>query len=463
MRITVCGAAGEVTGSAYLVETDRARVLLDCGMFQGLGASDEKNRDLGPIDPARLTSVVITHAHLDHTGRLPLLTQKGFHGNLFCTPATEDFTRLILLDSAHIQESDAERYNRKLSPGHKPDVPLYTKNDVDHLNPLIRTVKLDSGQEVAPGISVKFREAGHILGSAAVEMTVSDAGKTRTIAFSGDLGPLNSPILNDYVPVQKADLVFQETTYGNREHRPLAETVIEFRGILREAVARNMKILIPAFAIGRSQQVIYHIAEAVRDKVISPIPIYLDSPMAIEATRMYGKHRELFDAEAAAHEKSQDLAATLDRLTFTQSADESKALNGKTGPMVIIAGSGMCDAGRIVHHLQNNLDNPNTAVVIVGYQGQGSLGQRLVSGAKEVKIYGNRVPVRATVHTLGGFSGHAGQNDLLTWAKPLAATKPRWILTHGEDDARTAYQKQMQDRYGITAECPKRYDVVEMK
>jgi metallo-beta-lactamase family protein len=294
-------------------------------------------------------------------------------------------------------------------------------------------------------------------------MTVNDAGKTRTIAFSGDLGPLNSPILNDYVPVQKADLVFQETTYGNREHRPLAETVTEFRGILREAVTRNMKILIPAFAIGRSQQVIYHIAEAVRDKVISPIPIYLDSPMAIEATRMYGKHRELFDAEAAAHEKSNDLSATLDRLTFTQSVDDSKALNGKTGPMVIIAGSGMCDAGRIVHHLQNNLDNPNTAVVIVGYQGQGSLGQRLVSGAKEVKIYGNRVPVRAAVHTLGGFSGHAGQNDLLTWAKPLAAAKPRWVLTHGEDDARTAYQKLMQDHYGITAECPKRYDVVEMK
>jgi metallo-beta-lactamase family protein len=463
MRITVCGAAGEVTGSAYLIETDRARVLLDCGMFQGQGATDEKNRDLGPIDPARLTSVVVSHAHLDHTGRLPLLTKKGFHGNLFCTPATEDFTRLILLDSAHLQESDAERDNRKRPKGSPPVVPLYAKGDVDHLNPLIRTVSLDIAQEVASGISVTFREAGHILGSAAVEMNVADGGKTLTVAFSGDLGPINSPILNEFHLLQKADLVFQETTYGNREHRPLPETVSEFRGILREAVARNMKILIPAFAIGRSQQVIYHIAEAVRDKVISPIPIFLDSPMAIEATRMYAKHRELFDEEAQQHERTHDLQATLDLLKFTQTADESKALNGKTGPMVIIAGSGMCDGGRIVHHLFNNLGDPNTAVVIVGYQSQGSLGQRLVSGAKEVRIMGNTVPVRAAVHTLGGFSGHAGQGDLLTWAKPLAVSKPRWVLTHGEDDARAAYQKLMKDRYGITAECPKRYDVVEMK
>ncbi len=463
MRITVCGAAGEVTGSSYLVETDSARVLLDCGMFQGQGATDEKNQDLGPIDPARLTSVVVTHAHLDHTGRLPLLAARGFRGNLFCTPATEDFTRLILLDSSHLQEADAERENRRRPPGSKPVVPLYTKGDVEHLNPLIRTVKLDAVQDVAPGVSVKFREAGHILGSAAVEMYVTEAGKTWTIAFSGDLGPLSSPILNEYVPIQKADLVFQETTYGGREHRPLAETVTEFRGILREAVARSMKILIPAFAIGRSQQVIYHIAEAVRDNVIAPIPIYLDSPMAIEATRMYGKHRDLFDLEARAHEKSADLQATLDRLTFVQSADESRALNTKTGPMVIIAGSGMCDGGRIVHHLRNNLDRPNTAVVIVGFQAHGSLGQRLVSGAREVKIFGNRIPVRAAVHTLGGFSGHAGQRDLLTWAKPLAAGKPRWILTHGEDLARTAYQKVMMSNYGIMAECPKRYDAVEMK
>lgn len=462
MRVTVCGAAGEVTGSCYLVETDKSRVLLDCGLFQGQGATDEKNRDFGPIDPARLTSVVVTHAHLDHTGRLPLLTARGFHGNLFCTPATEDFTRLILTDSAHIQESDADRDNRRRPQGSKPVLPLYTKSDVDKLNPLIRTAKLNAVQEVAPGISVTFREAGHILGSAAIEMNVTEAGKTRTIAFSGDLGPLSSPILNEFVPVQRADLVFQETTYGGREHRPLADTVTEFRGILREAVARSMKILIPAFAIGRSQQVIYHIAEAVRDKVISPIPIYLDSPMAVEATQMYGKHRELFDAEAKAHEQSQDLQATLDRLSFVRSADESKSLNTKTGPMVIIAGSGMCDAGRIVHHLRNNLDRPNTAVVIVGFQSNGSLGQRIVSGAKEVKIMGERIQVRASVHTLGGFSGHAGQKDLLTWARPLAATKPRWVLTHGEDDARAAYQKVMQDNYGITAECPKRYDVVEM-
>lgn len=462
MRITVCGAAGEVTGSSYLIETDRARVLLDCGMFQGHGATDEKNRDLGPIDPARLTSVVVTHAHLDHTGRLPLLTQKGFRGNLFCTPATEDFTRLILLDSAHLQEADAKRENRRRSPNEPAVEPLYDKADVEHLNPLIRKVKLNIAQDVAPGMQVVFHEAGHILGSASAELRIQEVGKNHTVVFSGDLGPLSSPILNEFERLQRADLVFQETTYGNREHRSLAETVTEFRGILRAAVAKNMKILIPAFAIGRSQQVIYHIAEAVRDRVIPPIPVHLDSPMAIDATRMYGQHRDLFDAEARAHDRSRDLQATLDRLNFVQTVDESRALNDQSGPMVIIAGSGMCDGGRIIHHLRNNLDRPTTAVVIVGYQSQGSLGHRLLSGAKEVRIFGNRIPVRASVHTLGGFSGHAGQRDLLTWAEPLAAAKPRWVLTHGEDDAREAYRKLMSERFGIAAECPKRYDILEL-
>jgi metallo-beta-lactamase family protein len=457
MRIVPCGAAGEVTGSAYLVETDKARVLVDCGMFQGAGATEKRNADLGPIDPARLDAVVVTHAHLDHTGRLPLLTARGFRGSVYCTPATEDFTRIILLDSAHIQENDAERANRK-RPFGRPVVPLYTRADVDKLNPLFETAPLKKIINVAPGVQVMFREAGHILGSTSVDMMIEGGP---TIVFSGDLGPLNSPILNDYDPPLKADIVFQESTYGGREHRPLAETVVELRGILRDAVAQNKKVLIPAFAIGRSQQVIYHIAEAVRDGVIPPIPIYLDSPMAVEATQCYGKHRNLFDAEAKAHEASEDLKPTLDRLEFVRSPDESRALNELSGPMVIIAGSGMCDGGRIVHHLRNNIDNPNTAVVIVGYQSAGSLGQRIALGAKRVRILGRELNVRASVHTIGGLSGHAGQKDLLQWAERLAAGKPRWYLTHGEDDARTALMLLLEERFGLRVRLPRLYDSIE--
>lgn len=457
MRIVPCGAAGEVTGSAYLVETGKARVLVDCGLFQGEGATDARNRDLGPIDPARLDAVVVTHAHLDHTGRLPLLTAGGFRGNLFCTPATEDFTRLILVDSAHIQESDATRENRHRPRGAPPAVPLYTRADVDKLNPLIATAPLKKVIRVADGVSVMFREAGHILGSTSVEMTIDGGPK---IVFSGDLGPLNSPILNDFDPPHSADIVFQESTYGGRDHRPLDQTVEEFRGILRDAVSRNRKILIPAFAIGRSQQVIYHIAQAVRDGEIPPIPIYLDSPMAVEATRMYSQHRNLFDEEAKAHVQADDLRETFDRLQFVGSADESRALNDQSGPMVIIAGSGMCDGGRIVHHLRNNLDKASTAVVIVGYQSHGSLGQRLACGAKEVRVLGRFIEVRASIHTIGGFSGHAGQTDLLRWAEKLAAGKPRWYLTHGEIDARTAFQRVLHSRFGLTAGLPRLYDEI---
>lgn len=459
MRITPCGAAGEVTGSAYLVETGEARVLVDCGLFQGEGASDRRNADLGPIDPDRLDSVVLTHAHLDHTGRLPLLPARGFRGNVFCTPATEDFARLILIDSAHLQETDATRTNRKRGPGAPQVTPLYTRADVDRLNPLFATHPLGREFTAAPGVTIRYREAGHILGSASVEMTIAGGP---TVVFSGDLGPLHSPILNDFDPPSRADVVFQESTYGGRDHRSLADTVEEFTGILRGAVAGGKKILIPAFAIGRSQQVIYHIAEAVQSGQIPPIPIYLDSPMAIEATRTYANHRNLFDEEARRHDLLRDLQPTLDRLQFVRTAEESKALNDLSGPMVIIAGSGMCDGGRILHHLRNNLDRRDTDVVIVGYQTNGSLGQRLACGAKEVRVLGRPLEVRATIHTIGGFSGHAGQTDLLAWAEKLAAGKPRWYLTHGEEDARRAFRGALEARFGVTAELPKLYDTIDI-
>ena len=461
MRITLCGAAGEVTGSCYLIETGKVRLLVDCGMFQGHGDNEQRNRQLGPIDPQRLDAVVVTHAHLDHTGRLPLLAAQGFRGSLFMTPASAEFARIILNDSARLQESDAERRNRK-QPDKPPVKPLYGRADVDRLNPLIRTISLRKPQEIAAGVTAEYYEAGHILGSASIVLRIQDGGTKRTVAFSGDLGPLHSPILREFDPPTGADLVFQETTYGDRDHRPLADTVEEFRAILTEAVAREMKILVPAFAIGRSQQVIYHVAELVAAGEIPPIPIYLDSPMAVEATEAYARHKNLFDAEAMAHDKKGDLRTTLDRLHFIRTADESKALNPLQGPMMIIAGSGMCDGGRILHHLRNGLSSPATTVIIVGYQSPGSLGRRLVDRVKEVRIYGEFVRVNAAIHTLGGFSGHAGRGDLLKWSKALAGSKPKWVLTHGEPDPRMAFRDSLKGAFGIDALCPLFGDVIEM-
>lgn len=461
MRITFCGAAGEVTGSSYLLQTANATLLVDCGMFQGHGATEERNKSLGPVVPPQLDAVVVTHAHLDHTGRLPLLTARGFRGSLYMTPATADFMRIILLDSAHIQESDAERRNRK-RPDLPPAVPLYVRRDVEQLNPLTKAIKLRHPFEIADGVTVEFFEAGHILGSASVLMTVREGGTTKRVVFSGDLGPRHAPILNQFDVPAPADLVIQESTYGDRDHRPLSESVDQLREILVEAVGERKKILIPAFAIGRSQQIIYHIAEFIAAGDIPSIPIYLDSPMASEATRAYYRHRDLFDPEAKAHERSGDLKPTFDAIQYIRTPDESRALNSEGGPMVIIAGSGMCDGGRIVHHLRHNLPRESTAVVIVGYQSVGSLGRRLVDRAREVRIFGEYVPVRASIHTLGGFSGHAGQTDLLKWAEPFMKSKPRWVLTHGEPEARDKFAGLLRSRFGVTAEKPLYGDVVEM-
>ncbi|MFL5328425.1 MAG: MBL fold metallo-hydrolase [Gemmataceae bacterium] len=461
MRITFCGAAGEVTGSCYLVEAGKVRLLVDCGMFQGHGATEERNRNLGPVDPGRLDAVVATHAHLDHTGRLPILTARGFHGSLYMTSASADFSRIILLDSARLQESDMERRNRK-HPELPPAQPLYGRADVEHLNPLIQRVPLRKPRLIADGVTVEFYEAGHILGSTSVLLSVSENGVTKTIVFSGDIGPLNSPILREFEVPKAANLVIQETTYGDRDHRSLTDTVAELRGILIEAVAQQKKILVPAFAIGRSQQIIYHVAELVAAGAIPPMPIYLDSPMAVEASQAYERHKDLFDAEAMAHLNKGDLKPTFDQLHYVRSVDESKALNAMRGPMMIIAGSGMCDGGRIVHHLRHNLPNPNTAVLIVGYQSPPSLGRRLVEGASEVRIFGEPVPVRASIHTMGGFSGHAGKTDLLQWAKPLAPSKPKWVLTHGEPGPRNVFRDALKATYGIEAQCPLYGDSVEL-
>ncbi len=456
MKITLHGAAGEVTGSAYLVETDRTRILVDFGMFQGSSMAGAHNVVPPGLDPGRIEAVVLTHAHLDHVGRLPLLAANGFRGGVYCTAATEDLATLILNDAAKIQLHDNERTNRKRErAGDEPVQPLFSFQDVADILGRFRALDYDADQDVAPGIRARFLEAGHLLGSASILLQVEEGGRTKRVVFSGDLGPRGAPLLRDFESPDGADLVFLESTYGDRDHRPYGETVTQFREIVRSVVAAQGKILVPTFAVGRAQVLLYELARMFREESLPPFPIILDSPMAIEAVQIYGRHPELFDEEAVTFRRTQRAGRPdIPGFQISITGDDSRRLNVLRGPSMILAGAGMCNAGRILHHLKNSLFRKETHVLIVGFQAEGSLGRRLVDGATQVSIYGEKIAVRAQVHTLGGFSAHAGQTDLLAWFEPLAKGKPRVALTHGESKGREPLAAKIREKWGIEPALP---------
>jgi metallo-beta-lactamase family protein len=463
MKIKVIGAAGgEVTGSAYVVETSRARVLVDCGLFQGGKQAEALNRP--PAGPEqKLDAVLITHGHLDHTGRLPLLAKLGYDGPVFATPATIEMSALILRDSAHIQAGDAERKKRKLQrAGEDPVEPLYTPEHAETIIQCFKPVPYQQPVSVAPGVQAIWAESGHMLGSASIQLLVEDAGKQKRVVFSGDLGPKSAPILRDFEPFHQADMVFLETTYGDRDHRPLRETVEEFGRIVKDAVDHGGKILVPTFAVGRAQLITGLLGSMFRNHQLRPFPIFLDSPMAIEAARIYARHQELFDDEMKQYIAEKPLMADLQTLKLCVTAADSKKINDQPGPCLVMAGAGMCNAGRILHHLKANLWKPETHVVIVGYQSHESLGRRLVEGEKLVSIFGEKIAVKAQVHTLGGFSAHAGQTDLMAWFSVIAPSKPQVILTHGENVPRQAFAKLIQDRYELRPVLPNQNDLIEL-
>jgi len=465
MKISPHGAVGgEVTGSAYLVETDKARVLVDFGLFQGMAHADDKNRAPITNNFSGINAVLLTHAHLDHTGRLPLLIQGGYKGPVYCTPATAEMTNLILRDAAKIQESDLERMNRRRQrQGKEPVTPLYRLAEVEALVGLIKHVPYKQPVPVAPGITAQWVEAGHMLGSASIQLIVEDGGKKKTVVFSGDLGQRNAPILKDFEPFTQADLVFLESTYGGRDHQSFKETVDQFIEIVNLAVRERGKMLVPTFAVGRAQLLCTLLAWMFRKKKVTPFPVFLDSPMAIEATNIYAKHEELWDQEMKNFVAETSIRSELERAGGETSvtADDSKRLNDVPGPCLIMAGAGMCNAGRILHHLKANLWKPETHLLIVGFQGVGTIGRQLVDGAKEISIFGESIVVKGKVHTLGGFSAHAGQTDLLAWFKSLAPCKPRVVLTHGEDGPRGDLAKKIQSDFGIKCELPGIADVVQ--
>jgi len=464
MKIKLIGASGgEVTGSAYVVRTHRATVLVDAGMFQGGRQSEAKNRWPAGVDPAHIDAVLLTHAHLDHTGRLPLLFKHGYGGPIYATAATIDLAELILNDCARIQVQDAERKSRKAAQRDLPPVePLYAAEDVEPFRSLTRAVPFQKPIDVAEGISARWIEAGHMLGSGCIELTVEEGGRRKVVVFSGDLGPTTLPLIRQFETFQHADAVFLESTYGDRRHRPYAQTVAEFERIVKQVARGSGKILVPTFAIGRSQQMLYHLAVMFLRQDIPPFPVFLDSPMALEATKIYRKYPDLFDEELVAWQKKGLLP--LDRSIFKPSltANDSKKINHVKGPCVVLAGAGMCNAGRILHHLKQNLSEPSTHVLIVGFQGHGSLGRRLVEGEKVVSIFQERIPVRAKIHTLNGFSGHADQSELLKWFSTLAPAKPQVILTHGEERGRTALARLIQERHKLTAALPRQGQVIDV-
>jgi len=463
MNIKTLGAAGgEVTGSCYLVQTKTARILVDCGLFQGGKRADVLNRPPVPLN-CNLDAVVITHGHLDHTGRLPLLAKAGFAGPVYATPATIEMASLILRDSAHIQLADAERVNRKRErAGEPPLEPLYTAAQAEAIIQCFKPVPYQQPVTVAPGIQAIWAEAGHMLGSASIQLAIDDEGKQKRVVFSGDLGPKGAPILRDYEPFHKADLVFLESTYGDHDHQPFGQTVDEFVGIVKDAVNTGGKILVPTFAVGRAQLLMLLLSQMFRKKQVRPFPIFLDSPMAIKATEIYTGHQELFDDEMLKYISQKPVRDDLKTLTMCATAEDSKKINDQPGPCLVMAGAGMCNAGRILHHLKANLWKPETHVVIVGYQGDGSLGRRLVDGERLVSIFGEKIMVKAQVHTLGGFSAHAGQTDLLAWFDVIAPSKPRVVLTHGENEPREILAGLIQKRYKLKPLLPDLNESVEL-
>ncbi len=469
MRIKFCGAASGVTGSCHLIETDNHKVLLDCGQFQGGADQDKMNREDFPFNPAEIDCVVLSHAHIDHCGRLPLLIKRGFKGPIYCTDATADLLDVMLKDSAHIHEQDAERDNRKATRAGRPLVePLYTTNDaietLTHVDPQIYDTLVVLNEEM----KIVFNDAGHILGSAIIELWVTEGESTSKIVFSGDIGNKGRPIIKDPTIIKKADYVIMETTYGNRLHEPNKESVDRLLNIIAETAERGGNTVIPSFAVGRTQELLYQLNKVYDGntpftKRLKNVPVYVDSPMSVAATEVFRTNAQAYNEEMKDYIISGDHPLDFKGLHYSRTSEESQQINVDTVPKVIISASGMCDAGRIRHHLKHNLWNPKASVVFVGYQAEGTLGRLLLDGATEVKLFGEAIAVKAQIHNLEGFSGHADRDGLFEWLSGFQKKPQQIFLVHGEEDSKREFAAFVKDRLGWDCTIIERVSEFELK
>ena len=457
MRLSFFGAAHEVTGSCHLLEACGKNILIDCGMEQGPDLYE--NQEL-PVAPGDVDYILLTHAHIDHSGNIPLLVKKGFSGEIITTFATADLCDIMLRDSAHIQEFEAEWRNRKARRSGEPEYePIYTVADADAATKLLAPV--DYGQKITlcDGIEVRFNDVGHLLGSAAIEIWITEEGETRKLVFSGDVGNVNQPIIKDPKTVKEADYVVIESTYGNRTHgEDIPDYVGEFTRILRETFAKGGNVVIPSFAVGRTQEILYFIREIKEKNLLPDYPnfeVYVDSPLAIEATNVFNKNvKSCFDEDALAIIEKGINPLVFPGLKTTITSDESRMINFDTKPKVILSASGMCEAGRIRHHLKHNLWKKESTICFVGYQAVGTLGRKLIEGAECVKLFGETVEVNAKIESLKGISGHADRNGLLDWLSGFENTPQHVFVVHGEDQVTDTFAEAITEKFGWPAMAP---------
>ena len=470
VKITFYGAARTVTGSMHHLEVNGDNYLLDCGLFQGRRQEAAERNTKFPFPPAGIHAVLLSHAHIDHSGNLPQLVKRGFHGPIYTTPATVDLCKPMLADSAHLQESDAEFMNRRAQRRRRigaddatPSIePLYTSEDVDKTMPLFRPVDLGQAVDVGNGIRYSTVEAGHMLGSTAMTLELNENGRRVFLGFSGDVGRKGLPIIRDPHSLPPADYLIMESTYGDRLHEPDQPVRQKLADTINRTSNRGGRIIVPAFAVGRTQQLVLLIHELINAKLIGDLPVFVDSPLAVNTTEVFQKHKECYDEETAQFIADGEDPFGFRRLRYIRDVGDSKALNDLRGPMIIISASGMCEAGRILHHLKNNIENPRNTVLITGFQAQDTLGRKLVDKQPEVNIFGEPYRLRAEVVKLNELSGHADQHELLDWMKPMMTAVRKVFLVHGETKAQTVLAEQIRERYQVEVISPSRGDSFDL-
>ena len=463
MQIEFYGATSGITGSCHILRVNEETILLDCGLIQGRREEMEKNRRPFPFSPDEISAVVLSHGHIDHSGRIPLLVKQGYQGPIYAQNATMELCDIMLQDSAFLQEKDAQYENKWRKRKGKPFIdPLYTVADAQEALENMVGLKYREKREILPGISIRFQDAGHILGSSSVEVWLNENGKQRKVVFSGDLGQYDTPIINDPAAIEEADHVIIESTYGNRRHRDRQKTIEEIGEIISEATHQKGNLLIPAFSIGRSQEILYYLGKYYDEWELNRWQVFLDSPMAIRASKVYWDYPHLYDEEATKLRKKIHEMPHLQNLKLTASPQESMGINRIKSGAIIISASGMMTGGRIIHHLKHNISRSGSHIMIVGYQANGTMGRALVEGKSTVRIHGDEYRVKANVHTVGGLSAHGDVDDLTRWLSSYRKSSPHVHVVHGEPESKSDLRDHIESELGYKASVPDMGDVLDI-